>query len=95
MSNSSQGLNFIGTRRTVALFSHQRRLSQDAFSEREREQPVDVEGSNESIFRNSNPVNVARSLLDGNRDHLFTQTRSDLLKQEHKVESFNHRICEI
>ena len=36
MSNSSQGLIFIGTGRLVALFSHQRRLSQDAFSERER-----------------------------------------------------------
>ena len=35
MSSSSQGLNFIGTGEPVALFSHQRRLSQDAFSERE------------------------------------------------------------
>ena len=34
MSSSSQELNFIGTRRSVALFSHRRRLSQDAFSER-------------------------------------------------------------
>ena len=35
MSSSSQGLNFIGTGRPVALFSHQRRSSQDAFSERQ------------------------------------------------------------
>ena len=35
MSSSSQSLNFIGTRRLV-VFSHQRRLSQDAFAERER-----------------------------------------------------------
>ena len=34
MSSSSQGLNFIGTGRPVALFSHQSQLIQDAFSER-------------------------------------------------------------
>ena len=34
MSTLSQGLNLIGTGRPVALFSHHRRLSQDAFSER-------------------------------------------------------------
>ena len=49
-------------------------------------------GSNESIFRNSNPANVAKSLLDGNRDHLLTQARSELMKQEHKVESLNNCI---
>ena len=49
----------------MALFSQQKRLSQDAFSD--REQPVDVFGSDESIFRCSNPANVAKSLLDGNR----------------------------
>ena len=36
MSISSQGLNFMGTGELVALFSHKRRLSQDAFSERDR-----------------------------------------------------------
>ena len=50
MSSASQSLNFIGAGKPVALFSHQRRLSQDAFSERERERPVDVLGNNESIF---------------------------------------------
>ena len=70
MSSSSQGLNFIGTGELVALFSHPSRLNLDAFSEREREQPVDFLVSNESIFRIFNPVNVAKSLLDGNRDHL-------------------------
>ena len=37
-------------------------LSQDAFSE--REQPVDVSVSDESIFRNSHPANVAKSPLE-------------------------------
>ena len=93
MSSSSQGLNFIGTEEPIALFSHQRRLSQDAFSEREH--PVDVVGSNESIFRFSNQANVARSLPDGNRDHLLTQARSELMKQEHEVESLNNCIDEL
>ena len=43
------------------------------------------------FFRNANPANVAKSLLDGNRDHLLTQARSELMKQEHKVESLS--IC--
>ena len=30
---------------------------------------------------------LRKSLLDGNRDHLLTQARSELMKQEHKVES--------
>ena len=61
---------------------------------REREQNVDVSGCNESIFRFSNPVNVARCRLDGNRDQLLTQARAELMKQ-HKVESLNNCINEL
>ena len=43
-------------------------------------------GTIEPIFRFSNPTNVAKSLLDGNRDHLLTQARSKQMKLEHKVE---------
>ena len=68
------------------MFSHQRRLNQDAFFKRDRD---------ESIFRNSNPATVAKSLLDGNRDHLLTQARSELMKQEHKVESLNNCISDL
>ena len=93
MASSSQGLNFIGTGEPVALFSQKGRSNQDPFSE--REQPVDVLRSDESIFRNSNPANVAKSLLDGNGDHLLTQARSELMKQEHKVESLNNCISEL
>ena len=81
MSSSSQSLNFTGTGEPVALFSHQSRLNQDAFSE--REQPVDVLGCDESISRGADPANVAKSLPEGNRDHLLTQARSELMKQEH------------
>ena len=56
---------------------------------------VDVLRSTESMFRNSNSANVAKSLLDGNRDHLPTQARSELMKQEHKVESLNNCISEL
>ena len=31
-------------------------------------------------------ANVATSLLDGNRDHLLAEARSELMKQENKVE---------
>ena len=44
---------------------------------------------------NSNPRHVAKSLLDGNRDHLLTQTRSELMKQEQNVESLNRCISEL
>ena len=53
-----------------------------------------VFGSNEPVIRFSNPANVAKSLLAGNRDHLLTQARSELMKQEHKVESLNTCINE-
>ena len=82
MSSSSQSLNLMGTGRLVALFSHQKRLGQNALV------------NDESVFRNSNPENVAKSLPDGNRDHLLTQTRSELMKQELKVESPNNCISE-
>ena len=57
---------------------------------REREQLVDVVfRNNEPIFIFSNPTNVSKCLLDGNRDHLLAQARSELMKQEHKLESLN------
>ena len=93
MSSSSQSLNFSGTGELVALFSRQSRLNQDAFSE--REQLVDVVRCNESISRDADPANVVKCLLDGNRDHLLTQARSELMKQEHKVKCLNSCISEL
>ena len=40
-------------------------------------------------------MKVARSLLDGNRDHLLTETRAELMKQEQKVESLYNCISEL
>ena len=93
MSRSSQSLNFIGTRKPVAWFSHEKRLGQDEFSD--GEQPVDVLRSNQSIFRICNPANVAKSLLEGNRDHLLSHARAELMKQEHKVESLSNCVSEL
>ena len=74
-SSSSQALNFLGTGKPVAWLPHQKRLGQHEFSE--REQLVDVLVSNESIFRDADPANVAKSLLEENGDHLLTQARSE------------------
>ena len=52
-------------------------------------------GSGEPFIRFSNPANVAKSLLDGNRDHLLADSRSELMKQECKVESLNTCIGEL
>ena len=48
-----------------------------------------------SILQNANPSNLGRSLLEGYKDHLLSQARSDLMKQEFQVESLNNCICEL
>ena len=47
-----------------------------------------------SVFRNANPSNLRGSLLEGNKDHLLNQARSDPTKQELHVESPNKCIGE-
>ena len=47
-----------------------------------------------SAFRNANLSNLRGSLLEGDKDHLLNQTRSDLTKQELHVESLNKCIGE-
>ena len=48
-----------------------------------------------SVFRNAHPSNLRGSLLEGNKDHLLNQARSDLAKQELHVESLNKCITEL
>ena len=85
MSSSCQ--HPISTGKLVALFSSPNWLNQDTFFDRDdfslRHQRI--LGSNEPFIRFSNPANVAKSLLDGNRDHLLAEARSELMKQEYKV----------
>ena len=52
-------------------------------------------GSNEPSFRFSNPANVAKSLPDGDRDHLLADATSELVKQQYKVDSFSTCISEL
>ena len=48
-----------------------------------------------SVFRNATPSNKRGSLLEGNKDHLVNQARSDLAKQELHVESLDKCIGEL
>ena len=36
-------------------------------------------------FKFADPSNLGRSLLEGNKDDLLSQARSELMKQEHQV----------
>ena len=87
----------ISTGKLVALFSSQNRLDQETFSDRGdyslRHQQVFR--SSEPSFRFTYPVNVAKPLVDGNRDHMLAEARSELTKQEFKVESLNTCIAEL
>ena len=38
-----------------------------------------------SMFKNADPSKLGRSLLEGSKDHLLSQARSELLKQGHQV----------
>ena len=48
-----------------------------------------------SVFKYADPSKLARSLLEGNKDHLLSQARSELMKQEHQVGSLNRCINEL
>ena len=48
-----------------------------------------------SVFKHDDPSNLGRSLLEGNKDHLLSQARSELVKQEHQVGSLNSCINEL
>ena len=48
-----------------------------------------------SVFKNADPSNPGRSLLEGNKDHLLSQGRSEIMKQEHQVGSLNNCIDEL
>ena len=48
-----------------------------------------------SVFKNTDPSNLGRSLLEGNKDHLLSQARAEIVEQEHQVESLNNCIGEL
>ena len=47
------------------------------------------------LFKNADPSNLGRSLLEGNKDHLLSQARSELLRKEHQVGSLNDCTSEL
>ena len=47
-----------------------------------------------SMFKNANPSNLGKSLLEG-KGHLLSQARSELMRQEHQVGSLNSCISEL
>ena len=43
----------------------------------------------------ADPSNLERSLLEGNKDHLLSQDKTELMRQEHQVGSLNNWISEL
>ena len=92
MASSSRDLEAAG--KLDAMFSCHNESSQNTFSERDRRN----EPGNRcvhSVFRLADRANVGKSLLDGNKDHLLNQARSELVKQEHEEGSLNSCINEL
>ena len=48
-----------------------------------------------SISKFADPSGSGRSILEGNKDDLLSQARSELMKQEHQVGSLNNCIGEL
>ena len=53
------------------------------------------ESSVHSVFRIADPAKIGKPLLDGNKDHLHSQAKSELMKQEHQVGSPNNCTDEL
>ena len=43
-----------------------------------------------SIFKNADPSNLGRSLVESNKDHLLSHAKSELMRQENQVGSLNN-----
>ena len=80
----------------VAVFSHQRKSSQDTFFDRDgiSSGHQTVQGKGESFFRFSDLEEAARTFLEEQRDHHLTEVKSEILKQECKVDTLNTCIRE-
>ena len=50
------------------------------------------ESSAHSVFRFSDPANVGKSFLDGNKDHLLHQARSEIVEQVVSMSFSNKRM---
>ena len=96
MTSFSRDLEVSG--KPDAVFSCHNESSQNTSSKRDRSNEPEnrFESGVHSVFRfAADPANVGTSLLDGNKDHLLYQARSEIMKQEHQVESLNSCINEL
>ena len=95
MTSSSRDLDAAG--KLDAMFSCHNESSQNTFSERDRSNELGnrFESCVHSVFRLADRANVGKSLLDGNKDHLLNQARSEIVKQEHEEGSLNSCINEL
>ena len=48
-----------------------------------------------SVFKHADPSNLGRSLLEGIKDHLLSQARSDRMKQEYQVGSLTNCVSDL
>ena len=85
-----------GAGKPAAMFSHKRKSSQETLSDRKGissgHQPV--QGKDETLFRFSDPEEASRLVLEEPRDHLLTVAKSEILKQECRVDTLNTCIRE-
>ena len=95
MSSSSRDLEV--SWQLDAVFSCHSESSQHTFSNRDRsnESGNRFESSVHAVSRVADPAKVGKSLLNGNKDHLLNQARSELMKQEHQVGSLNNCVDEL
>ena len=95
MTSSSRDLKVSG--KPDAVLSCPSELGPNTFSERNQsnEPGNRFENSVHSVFRVAEPSSAGKSLLDGNKDHLLNQARSELMKQEYQVGSLNNCINEV
>ena len=95
MTSSSRDLKVSG--KPDAVLSCHTELGPNTFSERnQRNEPGNrFENSVHSVFRVAEPSSAGKSLLDGHKDHLLNQARSELMKQEYQVGSLNNCINEL
>ena len=80
----------------AAVFSHERKPSQAALSDREDFSlgHQSVQGIGETFFRFTDPEDAARTVLEEQRDHLIAEAKSEILKQECKFDTLNNCIRE-
>ena len=92
--SSSQFRESVG--KLAAVFSHKRKSSQETLSDRDdlSLEHQQVQGKDEILFRFFDPQEAARFVLEEHRDHPLAEAKSEILKQECKVDSLSSCIRE-